>query len=269
MSDGFIVHSLAPKKKETHADIRLRVLKVLVILLSVVLGAEALLYFAVMPCFSPARVSFSGVSDVTAEQLYYRLSPLAGQSWIRFDTVRATSLLMSSAAIADISAEKKFPDQILFSVTERTPVAMSLATVRGKTVPVQIDRSGVVFAVNKGIPEKSVPLVSGLSFSEPEEGMRLLQRDRKLMEQIEIIEKNCPEYFSVISEIKILPKNYGNYELILYPTHSHIKIYTDKTLNEESLKYMMIVIDAINSMDLHVTEVDLRYGSVSYKTQPQ
>ena len=62
-----------------------------------------------------------------------------------------------------------------------------------------------------------------------------------------------------------VPKEYGNYELMLIPEGSKIKVLTDRTLNEEALKYMMVALDVVNSIDSNVAEIDLRYGAVSYR----
>ena len=85
------------------------------------------------------------------------------------------------------------------------------------------------------------------------------------MEQIAEIQSTNPDYFSVLSEIRVIAKDYGSYELELYPVHSRIKVITDRTLNLESLQYMMVVLDVFNSMQTKVSELDLRYGSVSYR----
>ena len=65
----------------------------------------------------------------------------------------------------------------------------------------------------------------------------------------------------------MLPKDSGNYELALIPTQSKVKVLTDRALNEDALKYMIVVLDVVNQIGSDVAEVDLRYGSVSYITR--
>lgn len=85
------------------------------------------------------------------------------------------------------------------------------------------------------------------------------------MEQIASIRSLSQKYFAAISEIQVVPKEFGNYELVLYPINSHVKVLTDRSLNEDALKYMMVVLDVVNSIEPNVSEIDLRYGSVSYR----
>ena len=51
----------------------------------------------------------------------------------------------------------------------------------------------------------------------------------------------------------------------IIPTESKIRVLTDRTLNEESLRYMMVVLDVVGKTESNVAEIDLRYGSVSYR----
>ena len=98
-----------------------------------------------------------------------------------------------------------------------------------------------------------------------QEGMRLPAKYRVLMEQISAIRNLSQKYFAAISEIQVVPKEYGNYELVLYPTQAKVRVLTDRSLTEDALKYMMVVLDVVNSIEPDVVEVDLRYDSLSYR----
>ena len=110
-----------------------------------------------------------------------------------------------------------------------------------------------------------VPIVSGLPVEYMSKGMRIPSKYRPLIDQITKISELPQKYFASISEICVLPKEYGNYELALIPSQSKVKVLTDRALNEDALKYMMIVLDVVNQIGTDVSEVDLRYGSVSYR----
>ena len=112
-----------------------------------------------------------------------------------------------------------------------------------------------------------MPVISGLPVEYMAQGMRIPAKYRPLIEQIARIKSLPQQYFASVSEICVLPKDTGNYELALIPSQAKVKVLTDRSLNEEALKYMMIVLDVVNQLGSNVTEVDLRYGSVSYKTR--
>ena len=73
------------------------------------------------------------------------------------------------------------------------------------------------------------------------------------------------KYLSVISEIHINEPKHGGFDLTLYPIKSNIRILMDRNLSEDSLQYMVVALDVVNSLAADITEIDLRYGSVSYR----
>ncbi len=274
MSDGYVFSELesfygeASFKKEREGrqkDNRTKIIKILFFILAGVFLVEGLLYALVIPCLSPVKISVAGLQTLTNKDIQRFIDYNPGSTWVSFDSARAASSIAVNSIVENVVVEKKFPDQVLIHITERKPVAVSLVTINGKTVPVQIDKKGVIFSIDKGMPSGSIPLVTGFVFENPAEGMRLHAKLRPLMEQIAQIQETNPDYFSAISEIRVLPKDYGTYELALYPIHSKTRVLTDNVLNVEALQYMMVVLDVIDSIDPQVAEVDLRYGSISYK----
>ena len=252
------------KKVEKKVN-KVNLVKILLIVLSFLIVAEVLIYTILMPCLAPVKVTYSGLETFSAQQISNYLGITPKLTWIQFDSAKAASKLAGNAVIENVVIEKHFPDQVMVNIVERKAVAVSLVNINGKTVPIQIDKNGVIFAVDRGMPTASVPLLTGFTFDTIAEGMRLNGKLRPLMEQIAEIQSTNPEYFSVLSEIRVISKDYGSYELELYPVHSRIKVLTDRTLNLEALQYMMVVLDVIDSMQSDVSAVDLRYGSISYK----
>nr|MCR4742730.1 cell division protein FtsQ [Treponema sp.] len=131
--------------------------------------------------------------------------------------------------------------------------------------PVQIDKTGVLYKGIGGNTNFELPIVSGLPVEYMAGGMRIPSTYRPLIDQINKIEKLSQNYFASISEICVVSKDSGNYELEIIPSNSKVKVLTDRTLNEEALKYMMVVLDVVDTINADVSELDLRYGSVSIK----
>ena len=53
----------------------------------------------------------------------------------------------------------------------------------------------------------------------------------------------------------------------MIPSQSKVKVLTDRALNEDALKYMMVVLDVVNKIGTDVSEIDLRYGAVAFRTK--
>lgn len=267
MSDGYAFTDFSTYYAEEtkNTDRKTKLLRILVIVLTGVLITEALLYAVIFPCLSPVQVSFYGLEGLDPEAVIAECGMDMSEGYLSFDRTEFKSRLKSIPAIEDAEVYKKFPNQVIVEAKERVPVAFSLVSRGDKSVSVQIDKNGVLFNSSVKSSAESLPLLSGLDIDTSSEGLGIPAMYRPLLEQIaEIAGKKSP-YFAALSEIHVQPTVTGSYELVLYPIHSHVRVLTDRTFDEAKLQYMMVVLDVLDSMDVDVDEVDMRYGTVSYK----
>ncbi|WP_288620504.1 FtsQ-type POTRA domain-containing protein [uncultured Treponema sp.] len=255
--------------KSEKKDKKVFLVKILVFVLAVLLFVELIISMVLVPCFSKPSITVSGLKSASQQEFTELLGSMKISSWLRFDTQRAASLLSSVPYIDSVDVSKVFPDRVIVSVKERVPVAKTVINNGGRYISVQIDKNGVLFTGNrqKSDTDYEIPLVSGLPVEKFREGMSIPANYRVLLDQIETVRSRSQKYFAAISEIQVVQKEYGNYELVLYPVHKHVRVLTDRSLNEEALKYMMVVLDVVDSIEPDVSEIDLRYGSVSYRTR--
>ena len=267
--DYFLVDNTDESNSEGKTEKKIRLLKVIFCVLCFALLCELVIYKYVMPSFASPKVTVTGQKDYTAEEIARMLLPMNSSTWFDFDVNQAVALLSSEAGIDHVSVEKKFPDKIFVNVCEREPVAVTFVAENGCTTPVQIDRNGVLFPGKKSAAAESeiLPIISGLPVEYMTKGMRIPAKYRPLIDEISKISEMPQHYFASVSEICVLPKDSGNYELALIPSQSKVKVLTDRALNEDALKYMLVVLDVVNQIGTDVAAVDLRYGSVSYITR--
>ena len=255
---------------DSKAEKKIKFIKVIFCVLCFALLCELVIYKYIMPSFSSPKVTVTGQKDYSAEEIARMLLPMNSSTWFDFDVEQAVSLLSSEAGIEHVSVEKRFPDKIFVNVEEREPVAVTFVMENGRTSPVQIDKNGVLFPGKKNAsanPDVILPIISGLPVEYMSKGMRIPVKYRPLIDQIAKINEMPQRYFASVSEICVLPKDSGNYELALIPSQSKVKVLTDRALNEDALKYMLVVLDVVNQIGTDVAAVDLRYGSVSYITR--
>ena len=257
------------KDVEEKAEKKIRIIKIIFCILCFLLAGEFVAYKYIMPSFSSPKVTVSGEKLYSAQEIAGKLLVMNTTNWFDFNVNEAAAILSSEPAIESVTIEKKFPDKIFINVVERNQVAVTFVLNDGHSSPIQIDKNGVLFEAKENYNSdlNSIPIISGLPVEYMSGGMRIPQTFLPLIDQISKIQSLPQKYFASISEICVLPKEYGNYELALIPSQSKIKVLTDRALNEDALKYMMIVLDIVNQLDTPVSEVDLRYGSVSYRTK--
>lgn len=244
----------------------IRAIKIFVAVMCGFLAFESLLFTVVIPCTAPAKIVYSGLNMFSKDQFSQLLKTVETANWMQFDSKKAAILISSVPGVEDVVVEKHFPDKVVIKIKERVPVAKTLVNLGNKVQAVQIDKNGVLFPVQKKeiLEDTSVPLVTGLPVDKIKNEMRLSEKYRSLMDQISQIKCSKQNYFSKISEIQVVPAEFGSYELVIYPVDSKVKVYTDRSLDEDALKYMMVALDVVNSIEPDVRSINLRYGVVSY-----
>lgn len=254
-------------KEDNVAEKKFTVIKIIFCVLCFLLICELVCYKYIMPSLKSPAISVSGHKMYTAEQIGEKLSQMSFSNWFDFDVNQAVAILSSESGIDNVMVEKKFPDKINIRISERVPVALTFISEGGKTSPINVDRNGFLFtSSNKGmVNDKIIPIISGLPVEYMASGRRIPATYRTLIEQIALISELPQNYFASISEISVISKDAGNYELVLIPSQSKVRVLTDRTLNEDALKGMMIALDVINQLGTDVSEVDLRYGAFSYR----
>jgi len=250
---------------ETSVAAKPLILKLLVGCLALFLAAELAFFLVVVPMTSRVRLNIQGAPSIGYDELCSLAGISGTERWFSFDTAAVASRLMANPLFEAVSVEKSFPDRVLVTVTERVAVAVTFGTINGRTVPMEIDRTGVAFRIGQGCAQSNLPVLTGLTFENPVAGMRLNAQLKPLLEQVKALSDTNPALLSLVSEIKIEQKTFGGYDLVIYPVHTPVRVRTDKALNEASLQYMMLVLDVVKDISLDVDEIDIRAGTVAYR----
>jgi len=248
------------------ANIKSIIIKFFIITFILFLIGEAVFYAIILPYNSIASVKISGCYDLTSVEVK-KLAGIDGNTrWFNINSGEISKMLVSYPAIASATVEKIFPDKVLIKILERKAVAVSFIELDGRMIPMEIDSYGVIFRIGSPIIKSNLPIITGLTFKNPREGMQINEKLSQLFIQLDVLQKKHPVLLNEISEIKIQPKKYGGYDLVIYPLRSRLSIITNKSLTEESLRYMMLIIDVVKdiSLDKGIIGIDLRGANAVY-----
>ncbi|MGP1576338.1 MAG: cell division protein FtsQ/DivIB [Treponema sp.] len=251
------------KRKSTRSTF----LKILIWILLFLLICETVFYLFIVPAISTAKIQFTETANMSLADLKKAAGLTGTERWGQLDTRIISRKLASYPLIAQAKVIKKFPDKLIIEITERTAAAVLFASIGSHTVPMEIDKTGTVFRVGADISSHTLPIVSGLEFSNPRAGMKVHKQLVPLFKQLDILQKKNPVLLSEISEMRIEQKKYGGFDLIIYPVQTKIKVRTDSTLNEDGLRYMMLTLDVVTDLglDSHIEELDVRAGTAAYR----
>jgi cell division protein FtsQ len=240
-------------------------LKWIVLVIALVLGAEMVWLLGVTPFMPFSRIDVSGDSGLDREAVFAGGGITPRSSFISLNTRETEKALRALPRVEAARVFKRFPDRLEIILEGRKAAAVSLTSRDGVLVPVFYDKKGVVFQVgfDEGRKAESLPLVSGLVIERPFPGMRLPAMFNSLLESLEEIELSSPGLLAAVSEIRINRKSFDGFDLIIYPVHNRISVRLSE-LNEELLRYTLLVVDVLASEDRGIETIDFRSGIASY-----
>ena len=244
-----------------------QLLKIIILLMLLFLVGDSVYYLFIVPFNARAKIQFSGIDTIIEAELKKAAGLTGTEKWGMLNKDVLLHRITSYPIVAEARVVKKYPDKVLIDITERKPVAVLLATVGERTIPMEIDKTGTVFKAASGKNLQKLPIISGLSFQAIRTGMKVHKQLVPLFMQLDILQKKNPALLNEISEMKIEQKKYGGFDLILYPVRTQIRVHTDSRLNEDRLQYMMLTLDVIRKLDLNtrIEELDVRGGTASYR----
>jgi cell division protein FtsQ len=257
-SDGFAAKKKSSEKIE-------KGLKRLLVIAAIILTAELIWLFGVSPFIPFSTVEVQGFSDLTRTQIFSQAGIDDSSSYFSTNTKIITEKLSSHILIESAVVIKRFPDKLSIYLTARQAAALTLTSVNSKQVMMYVDRNGVFYKIeNNSFQEKTdIPVLSGIE--DPQLNMRLPSALVPLVKNLYEIAKSSPELLSAISEIRIERKTWDGYDLVLFPVHSPIKVRIENNLTEDTLRYMLLMLNVFETDVQRPQEIDFRSGMGSYK----
>jgi cell division protein FtsQ len=240
----------------------------LIILVAGIMTAELLWLFGITPLLPLSVVEVDGVPGIDRASLLASAGISARSSYFTVNAARAEKNLERLHQVESARVVKQYPDTVRIFIEHRRPAALSLVnTGGGRIVPVYIDKHGRLIQIG-GVLDAGLsapfPIVSGIDFPRLEEGARLPAELEGFFGRLDSINENAPELLAFVSEIVINKKAYNGFDLVLYPVNSGIKFRMEPDLNEDALRYMILMTDVFDSAGVPAGEVDLRNGTASY-----
>jgi cell division protein FtsQ len=268
MSSGYVYADEVVSAKTASPSKLDRFLKRLIMIIALILAAELIWLTGISPCMPLSSVEVSGISGIDRGTVL-ALAEIDGQSsYISVRPGKIEEALMAIPQVGAVRVTKQFPGKVKILLESRKAVALSLAGIGGRIRPVYFDKNGVVFKIggaeSPGDLSSSMPIISGLIFEQAAVGMRLPPEFTEFFTELERIGDNAPELLAALSEIRINKKAYDGFDLVLYPVHNPVKVRIGSDLNENLLRYMILVIDVFKDKGIDVEEIDFRTGTASY-----
>jgi len=258
----------APAEAMTNSSTRFeKFIKVFIVIAVLFLAGELIWIMGITPFMPFTRVDINGYSGIERDVIFAQAGITEVSSYFTTNTRSMEKALMGLWSLESVRVFKYFPNRLQIVLEGRHPVAIALAGINGRTVPVLFDSEGVIFRVGGDLKEdlfpRTYPVISGLVIENPVPGMKLPVVFVSFFRELEKIQMAAPELLSAVSEIRINRKPFDGFDLVLYPAHKRIKIRLSE-LNENLLRYTLLMVDVLASSEPGIDSLDFRGGIASY-----
>jgi cell division protein FtsQ len=239
-------------------------LKRLLITAGIIILAELVWLFGVSPFIPFSTIEVHGFEGFERAEILFTAGIDDNSSYISTNVTQVKEKLSEHILVESAMVIKRFPDKLSVFLNPREEAAVALADIGYKQMPLYVDRHGVFFKfAETGNKKENIPVLSG--FEDPQLSMRLPESLVPLVESLSEISNASPELLSVISEIRIERKPWEGFEFVLYPVHSSIKVRIENNINEDTLKYILLMLDVLETSSIKPEEIDFRSGVGSYR----
>ena len=242
-------------------------LKTILAIIAVVLGVELVWLFGISPCMPLSKITISGIPGID-EKTVLALAGIGKHS--TYMTINAKSSEEALLALPMVRAArviKRFPNRVELHLESRRAAAMAFVASGEGMFPAFIDGEGMIFNVGKDgfVKDETLPVISGLVLEGVYPGMKLPRMYNTLFARLENLTLTAPELLATISEIRINHRNYDGYDLTLYPAHKGVRVRVSEDITEETLRYMLLMLDVLSAKSHNIREIDFRTGTASYQ----
>ena len=266
MSSGYMYGDDLVPRPAVHSAGDRRLKRILAVI-AVVLSAELIWLFGIGPCMPLSKVTVTGIPGINEKAVLALAGIGSHSSYLTVNTRSAEEALVSLPEVRSARVIKRFPNRLELHLESRRAAAMVFVAGEERIFPALIDGNGMIFSIGKeGFRnEETLPVISGLALEGVYSGMKLPRIYNSLFARLETLSRTSPELLAAISEIRINHKDYDGYDLTLYPAHRGARVRVNGDITEETLRYMLLMLDVLSTEFRGIEEIDFRTGTASYK----
>ena len=242
-------------------------LKIILAVIIIILSVQMIWLLGMSPRMPFAKINIYGASGIEEAVILTLAGIDSTSSYMSVNAVKAEEALLGLPAVHSAQVVKRFPNRIELHIESRQPAAMTFISDGVQTMPVFIDRNGTIFNIGKEniVNKETLPIISGLVLDGVYPGMKLPRMYHSLFMRLETLRQQAPELLATISEIKINHNQYDGFDLTLFPVHREVRVRVSDDITEETIRYMLLMLDVLSATSVHIGEIDFRTGTATYK----
>jgi len=267
MSSDFLYADENIEIKPNTSKRNIKNFKRLIVIAMIIFAAEIIWLFGITPFIPFSTVEVQSFAGFERKDVLLLSGIDDNSSFFSTNVKEIQNILAGNILVESATVTKRFPDKLSIYLVPRSAIALALTNIGSKQIPIYVDRNGVFFKYAvAGLSETSpCPILSG--FTDVQLNMNLPSALVPLCENLYQIAVSSPQLLAAISEIRIERNAWDNYDIVLYPVHSSIRVRLENNLSEDVLKYMLLILNVFEDRSVKPQEIDFRSGVGSYRVK--
>lgn len=213
----------------------------------IILVALGLTLFLQSSTFAIQKIKIEGLQEIPENEIQRLMTEEIGQNLIVFDQEQLRKRVTLHPLVEGVEFKRQFPNTLIIQVKERTPVGLVV-------VPngvVEVDEKGTFLRRREGWPNRSYPLINGVSIPETSGPGQELQLPG-LQSALLLLGQTPQELLPLIGEVYVNPVQ----QLTLYLT-SGVEVRLGKA-NDWTVK-LKALLDLVNDEGYKSFQDGVRY----------
>jgi cell division septal protein FtsQ len=246
-----------------------RTLKIFISILLIIFLIEIVYYFFITPNLVIKSIYIQAPKEFGLSNR--EVLDLAGigdeRGFFQIDSTLIQQRLEAYHTIAQASVSKTFPDTLDIQITLRNASVLTFLNTSGASLPIAVDRDGIVFQIGEEVQDFTLPVLSGIKFNQLRRGMQLPQEIVSLIRDLERIKQENPVAYRQISEIRLQKIGEQLWDAVLYPVNYQIEVNIGNSLDVISMGNILTILDAASDEGLldQWEALDIRTGTIVYR----
>lgn len=255
------------QRRSTAPSSSSRFLLILAVLFSFILVGYVIAVTVVLPWLRISRVVVQADFDIDRQALL----DLAGLDGSRYyfgvHPDQVVSRLEEHPLIKSASVERVFPNTMRLELLRRRALATAVQNIDGRSVPVAVDESGMIYDRGAHLADRDVPVLSGIGFQGDVVGSRLPSDMEPLLRSLHELRVSSPEIYGLISELRVQNRGTSGFDVLMYTEGFRVPVRFGNTIDKNGSTYALMVLDVLTQRGeaADIAEVDFRSGEIVYR----